>query len=130
MSVTVKFSDPKRIIARLGIKPGGDAHQYFMDRAAARMKRYLPWRDKGSVYDAQQQGIDYTKGRFVYRLPYAAYLYYGKVMAGKPKEPIDKNLVYTKHPNALAGPKWDVRMMENEGDQLAEEVTEFLQKGK
>ena len=126
MSTTVKFSDPDKIITRLGLKPGGDTHKYFMKRAADRMKDYLPFRDKGSVVDAQTQGIDFGKGQFVYNLPYARYLYLGKVVAGTPRRETDKDLVYTKQPHPKAGPYWDRRMMANEGRALGREVTKHL----
>lgn len=125
MSVTVKFSDPDKIITRLGLKPGGDTHKYFMDRAAARMKKYLPHRRNGSVDDALSQGRDYAKGQFVLKGPHQRYLYFGKVMAGNPKEPTDKDLVYTKSPHPLAGPFYDKRMMAAEGKELAKEITAY-----
>lgn len=128
MSVKVQFSAPDKILSRLGMRPGGDNHRFFMRRAADRMKRYLPYRDKGRMVDKQTQGIRYDLGEFHYAGPEAAYLYFGKAMAGKPKKPIDKNLVYTKSPNANAGPFWDRAMMQNEGKALADETTEYMRR--
>lgn len=128
MSIKVKFNDPDAVLDRLGLKPGGDAHKYFMTRAAAYMRPYLPYRANGSVVDALLQGMDYRGARFVLKGPHQAYLYYGKVMAGKPKKATDKDLKYTKNPHALAGPFYDKRMMQDKGQQLAQEITDYMRK--
>ena len=126
MSASVKFDSAEKIIVRLGLRPGGDIHKYFMLRAAARMQPYLPARSEiGSVINAQKQGIDLEKGKIIYRLPYAKYLFYGKVMAGTPRKATSKDLVYTKSPHPKAGPFWNKRMMENEESDLAKEVTAY-----
>lgn len=124
MSIRVKFQDPDAVLNRLGMKPGGNTHKFFMRRAADRMKKYLPYRDKGSVKDALEQGMDTQNAQFILRGPHHAYLYFGKAMAGKPRKPTSKDLVYTKSPNAQAGPFYDKRMMQNEGKALAAEITE------
>ena len=62
--------------------------------------------------------------------PYARVQYYGKVMEGAPpKKATDRDLVYTKTQNPLAGPRWDKRMMQAEGAALLHDVQEFVNGG-
>ena len=150
MSHKVTFSDPNKVISRLGLKPGQNAHKFFMRRGADRMAKYVPYRQNGSIEDALLQGIDYQRARYVLRGPHQRYQYYGKLMVdpktgkGAFHDPISgrfwsrpgvakvltsKNLQYTKTPHPKAGPRYDVRMMEAEGDQLAAEVSAFIKKG-
>lgn len=124
--VDVKINRPSTIIDRLGIAPGGKTFIFFMTEIERHMNKYLPYRDNGSVVDAMNIGRDTTKGQWVFNLPYAKYLYYGKAMAGKPKKPIDKNLVYTKDVHPQAGPFWDKSIMTNDIKKIAKSVEKFM----
>lgn len=70
-------------------------------------EEYLPMR-QGILRDISKISTIYGSGDIIYggtSVNYARYLYYGKVMVGKPpKHVIDKNLVFDKtaHPNAQA----------------------------
>lgn len=128
MSQNIKPVDVNKVVDRLGLKPGGKTHKYFMTRAAFFMTDFLPYRDKGSVVDALRQGIDYANGQFRLKGPHQKYLFYGKAMAGKPKRPIDKDLVYTKSPHPKAGPHYEKAMMQEYGEQLGQEVTDFARR--
>lgn len=72
-------------------------------------EEFLPMR-QGNLRNMSKATTIYGSGEVIYGgtgVPYARYLYYGKVMVGKPpKHPINKNLVFDKtaHPNAQA--KW------------------------
>lgn len=126
--VTVTI-DASKVKDRLGLLPGGKVHKYFMDRTQLRLINYAPYRDKGSVVDAIEQGKDYDNARWVIEGPHIKYLYYGKVMAGNPRVPTSKDLVYTKSPHPQAGPFWDRQVMQNDIKQIAREVTDFMRRG-
>lgn len=128
MAVTVKL-DAGKVGNRLGLRPGGKTHRFFMDRTAMYMRDYLPRRRNGSVVDALMQGKDYNGGRFVIRGPHIKYLFYGKAMAGNPKKPTEKDLVYTKSPHPKAGPFWDRQVQQNDIKKIGREVTDFCRRG-
>lgn len=123
-SLVVKV-DAKKTAKRLGLLPGGKTHRFFMDRAEFYMKQYLPARKNLSVVDAMIQGKEYNNARWVIRGLYMKYLFYGKAMAGKPKKPTGKHLVYTKSPHPKAGPFWDRQVQQNDIKKIGKEVTAF-----
>lgn len=127
-SIVVKL-DAKKVANRIGLLPGGKVHRYAMDRIAFHMKQYLAAKEYMSLVDAMQQGMEYENARIVFNLKYAAYLYYGKVMAGNPRKPTGVDLRYTKSPHPKAGPFWDKQVMQNDMPKIAKEVAEYIKKG-
>ena len=94
-----------------------------------RMKKYMPARDK---QEPEKQlvigGASHKNGVVTVKGPQMQYLYYGKVMAGKPKKAIQKDLNYTTTINRLAGPFWDRRLLQNEREQMEKELINYLEK--
>lgn len=72
-------------------------------------EEFLPFR-QGMLRNISKAHTIYGSGEIIYGgegVPYARYLYYGKVMVGKPpKHPIDKTLNYDKTAHPLAQAKW------------------------
>ena len=94
-----------------------------------RMKKYMPARDK---QEPEKQlvigGASHKNGVVTVKGPQMQYLYYGKVMAGKPKKAIQKDLNYTTTINRLAGPFWDRRLLQNEREQMEKELINYLER--
>lgn len=94
-----------------------------------RMKKYMPARDK---QEPEKQlvigGASHKNGVVTVKGPQMQYLYYGKVMAGKPKKATQKDLNYTTTINRLAGPFWDKRLLQNEREQMEKELINYLER--
>lgn len=94
-----------------------------------RMKKYMPARDK---QEPEKQlvigGASHKNGVVTVKGPQMQYLYYGKVMAGKPKKATQKDLNYTTTINRMAGPFWDRRLLQNEREQMEKELINYLER--
>lgn len=94
-----------------------------------RMKKYMPARDK---QEPEKQlvigGASHKNGVVTIKGPQMQYLYYGKVMAGKPKKATQKDLNYTTTINRQAGPFWDRRLLQNEREQMEKELINYLER--
>lgn len=94
-----------------------------------RMKKYMPARDK---QEPEKQlvigGASHKNGLVTIKGPQMQYLYYGKVMAGKPKKATQKDLNYTTTINRQAGPFWDRRLLQNEREQMEKELINYLER--
>ena len=125
MKIEVRYFVPKDLQDKLA---GKKAQDYWVKNIVApRMKKYMPARDKQEPEKQLTIGANsHRNGIVTVKGPQMRYLYYGKVMAGKPRRPTKKDLVYTKFINALAGPFWDSRLKQNEMQQMLEEMRRFL----
>ena len=74
----------------------------------------------------KQGGAAAEKGIVTVKGPQMKYLFYGKVMAGKPKRAIDKDLIYTKTYHPLAGPHWDTRLKQDKMEVLENELFSYI----
>lgn len=94
-----------------------------------RMKKYMPARDK---QEPEKQlvigGASHKNGVVTVKGPQMQYLYYGKVMAGKPKKATQKDLNYATTINRMAGPFWDRRLLQNEREQMEKELIRYLER--
>ena len=94
-----------------------------------RMKKYMPARDK---QEPEKQlvigGASHKNGVVTVKGPQMQYLYYGKVMKGKPKKATQKDLNYTTTINRQAGPFWDRRLLQNEREQMEKELINYLER--
>lgn len=131
MKIEIIPLDSKKTISQLGLQPRGRVQKVWTSLVSRRIKKYLPYRNYGSVVKALDLGtkLGLETGLIKISLPFAKYLYFGKVMAGKPKKPTPKDLVYTKSPNAKAGPFWDKRLIEAEMDEMEKEIQAEIKKG-
>ena len=102
--------NPKAVAALLDLDAGGDVQRFHTANVLRRIVKYMPYRTGATIRLTQAQS---PVGRpyIVTDAPYARYLYYGKAMDGKaPRTVTDRDLVYTKTRNPLAGPKWGERL--------------------
>lgn len=147
MSTTVKIVAPaaEEIVKNHNLEDGGSVQQYWTSIVNRRMTNYMPFRSGALATKLKFQA---NASEIVVAAPYARYQYEGKVMVnaatGKgaayipgvgfryPRGAILKqtnrplNYDTTKHP--LAGDKWDVRLVENEQDDMIAELKNFVKK--
>lgn len=104
-NVIINFS-PARINGTL------DKAQKWLDATVYYdTQKYMPF-VQGMLQNISKSHTNYGSGVIVYGgsdigVPYARYLYYGKVMVGKaPKQVTDKDLVYNKTAHLDAQAKW------------------------
>lgn len=131
MHVWVKLDIPgmDELIRRKGLDPSGRVQMYHTQNVLRRIQKYMPYRT-GMLIKLTAAQTDISKPEIVTIAPQAAYLYYGKVMVGKaPKTVTDKDLVYTKNKNPLAGPFWDRTLVANEGPALVQDLQDFIDGG-
>lgn len=84
--------------------------RFHTNNVLRRIVKYMPYRSGATIKLTQAQ-TDINKPEIVTDTPYARYLYYGKVMVGRPpKQVTDRDLKYTRTKNPLAGPFWDRRL--------------------
>lgn len=125
-TVRLEMTGANAIIARKGLDAAGEAQEYLTTECAKRMEGYMP-KVTGSLIAEMQIGIDAKAGKITVNAPQARYLYYGKVMVGRPpKVPTDKDLKYTTGGNAKAGPLWDKRMWEDHGSTILDGLAERI----
>lgn len=125
MKIEVRYFVPEDLTDKLA---GKKAQDYWIKTIVApRMKKYMPARDKQEPEKQLTIGANsHRNGIVTVKGPQMRYLFYGKVMAGKPRRPTKKDLVYTKTINSLAGPYWDRRLKQNELQAMCEEMRRYL----
>lgn len=108
--VTVNMKPVNQILKEKGLTAGGDVQRFHTNNVLRRIVKYMPYRS-GATIELTQAQTDINKPEIVTDTPYARYLYYGKVMVGRPpKQVTDRDLKYTRTKNPLAGPFWDRRL--------------------
>lgn len=120
--------EKQKLLKSLGLEEMGKVQRHWInDIVIPKMTPYLPKRDAGQPEKALKMGgAAAEKGIVKVKGPQMKYLFYGKVMAGKPKKPIDKDLVYTTTYNELAGPFWDKRLKEDKMEEMEEELFSYI----
>ena len=108
----VKLKPTSQIKARLGIEPNGRVQKVFTHSCRLHMDKYIPM-DKGDLRTI----VDEQPNRVIYESPYAHAQYVG----------------YTKGPvvnytTPGTGPYWDKRMWSAEGQDVVEEVQNYIRR--
>lgn len=141
----VYFTVPEvvEVVKRLGIDKTGDAQRFHTNNVMRRMMKYMPMDSAGVLTKATVIQSDTV---IVTETDYAAYVYYGNRMVNSKtgkgprwipgvgwRWPARATLVatteplnYTKTFNALAGPFWDRRLAEAEGEVIARELENYI----
>ncbi len=121
--IKVEMQPVNRIVTRLGVDKQGDVQMQLTRIISNRIYKYIPRR--GGVLEKSKYITSPTTIEVIQ--PYAAYQYFGKVMVGPPpKVATDKDLTYDTTKKALAGPKWDQRMMAAEGAAICAEIQAYV----
>lgn len=133
------------IMKKLGVEEGGAVQVQHTKNVLHRIQRYMPM-NTGQTIRIMVAQTRITKPEIVLRVPYAQYLYYGRVMvdAKTGKGPMnipgvglrfhkhatlkatDRDLAYNHSKNPLAGPYWDRRLVQAEGRAMAADLQRFV----
>lgn len=122
--IRVNMKPVNTILSRLGVDRNGDVQRFVTNTVNRRITRYMPYRS-----GALATKLKHIKSSTEIEVlgPYARYQYYGKAMTGPaPRTVTDRDLNYDKTKHPLAGPFWDRRMMQAEGEQIASEVQNYV----
>lgn len=98
--MSIKPIIPQNTMKRLGLEQRGRIQKVWTANVARRIKKYLPYRNYGSVEKTLDVGTNLQTGEITIDLPYAKYLYYGKVMAGDPKADVKRSRLYERQKQA------------------------------
>lgn len=124
--VTVDMKPIRQILKAKGLSVSGDVQRFHTANVLRRITKYMPYRTGATIKLTIVQSPT-SKPEIVTDAPYAKYLYYGKVMVGKPpKRPISKDLKYTKTKNPQAGPFWDRALVAAEGKALQADLQRYV----
>lgn len=132
--VKLDIPDMEQALEGLGIDERGDVQKFLNRNAAMRMDKFVPFKT-GRLRNT----VDYTSDptQITYAGPYARFQYMGYVMEDPEtrsawarrgvtkilRKPAQK-LVY--HGGERTGSRWDERMMAAEGDQLVQDVQDYI----
>lgn len=132
--IKVNMKPVNTILTRLGIDKNGDVQRHVTQNVSNRLYKYIPRR--GGVLEKSKYITSNTTIEVIQ--PYATYQYYGELMVDPvtrsswaksehgPKVRTGIPLKYNTSEKALAGPKWDQRMMAAEGAQIAKELQTYV----
>ena len=120
MQVKVKVKPITDVVQALGLQPTGKTQLYATHEIRRRMTRYMPYRT-GTL--ATKLTAVTSSTTITVRAPYAEWLYNGITRGGAP-------INYTRTHNPLAGPEWDITMMNHEKESLAEAVKLYAGRAK
>ena len=147
MIMRIQIPAAEEVATQLGIDAKGHAQMFHTQNILRHMMPYMP----------METGMFATKLTMVTSSttitahgPYARYLYYGKRMVnsktgkgpryilgvgyrwpkGATLVPTDQPLNYTQTFHPLAGPFWDKRMVDADGDVIAQELKDYIRSTK
>lgn len=124
--VTVNMKPINQILKAKGLTAGGDVQRFHTQNVLRRIQKYMPYRT-GATIKMMVAQTDINKPEIVLDVPYGKYLYYGKAMEGRPpKKVTDRDLVYTKTKNPLAGPYWDRALVAAEMPVMQRELQNYV----
>lgn len=116
MTIKVDTSMLSKAIQSRGLQPGGRVQQILTSEIYKQAEPYTPMRSKTLIRTAEV-----GKDHITYVQPYSRYVYYGKVMVGKPpKRVTGKSLHYGG--GGKRGAMWIPRMWEEKKDEISKLV--------
>lgn len=119
MRVDVTINLPQDITAGLGVNKTGDVQRYLTQSVLRHMGAFIPWKT-GKTYKNLTKRV--SESEILVDAKWARYIYRGvNRFTGGP-------LNYTKSPNAMAGPLWDMTMMQHDGKMIAAEVEAYARR--
>lgn len=125
-----------QILKDKGLSANGSVQAFHTNNVLRRIVKYMP-KLTGATIKITIAQTDINKPRIITDMPYAKFLFYGKVMVGvdsgsawaranEPKRATSKDLNYTKTKNRLAGPHWDRALSAAEGPALAADLQRYI----
>lgn len=135
--IKVDMKPVNAVLKRLGVSPDGDVQAQVTNIVFHRLTRYMPFRT--GVLSTELKKIK-SPTEILVEGPYAHFQYEGKVwiypptgstwapkygMKEKTDRPLDQK---TGSKNDRAGPYWDRRLMAAEGDAIAADIQDYVDK--
>ena len=116
MTIKIETSALSKFIQFRGLQSGGRVQQVLTNEIYKQAEPYTPMRSKTLIRTAQV-----GKDHITYVQPYSRYVYYGKVMVGRPpKKAINKSLNYSG--GGKRGALWIPRMWEEKKQEISKLV--------
>ena len=142
MRVYFVVPEVSEVVKKLGIDKGGAAQRFHTQNVMRRMLKYMP----ALTGTLEKLTVIQSDTLIVTESPYVQYVYYGNRMVnaatGKGPRwipgvgwrwPKNAKLIATSDPlhytttfNALAGPFWDRRLAQAEGEVIARELERYI----
>ena len=145
MEVKVKMKSVSQTLRDHGVTPDGEVQMQLTREIANRLPKYMPLNTSILQKSVRIAG----PARIEVNQPYAHYQYAGKVWVDPvyhcagfmtpdgwrsryhvKKIPTDRDLTYDKTKNPNAGPKWDERLMEQEGRYIGEVISQYANRSR
>lgn len=124
--VKLQLNSIKQLIRDKGLSEDGEVQIFHTANVLRRIEKYLPM-DSSILLKSTITNTDIQKPEIVSATPYVRYLYYGKVMAGKPPKIVTgKDLQFSLEKHPQAGPFWDRALIANEEDAMMEDLQEYI----
>ena len=123
MGTTVKVNLPiANILKNHGLQKGGRVQAVMTSEVHRLSLPYIPFDNNplSTTVDIEAESI-------TYKMPYAQYQWYGKVMVGNPRQATQENLNYQGSP--MRGAFWTNRAMANHKDELIKSIEDEIKKG-
>jgi hypothetical protein len=115
--MSVKMQPTSVIKAHLGINPGGRVQKVFTTTCRKAMDKYVPY-DTGDLRTI----VTVADNSITYEMPYARYQYYGMWEDGSHK--------VNNYTTPGTGTYWDKRMWSAEGQNVVQEVQDYVDRGR
>ena len=144
MKVKMYLPTAAQLIRKKGFAKDGHVQMFHTQNVLKRIKRYMPYRS-GATYKVTVSQTNIRKPEIVTDVPYAKYLFYGKVMIDPKigaagflttegwrsrknsiKVLTNRPLKYTKTKNPHAGPHWDRTLVAYEGRAMVADLQRYI----
>lgn len=119
-TVKVNLDSVSKILSKRKLEPNGEAQRFMTSEIKRLSDPYTPFRD-GGLKDKQ---CVVTANQIQYNSPYARAMWHGKVMAGNPRKPTNKNISFSGAPKR--GKEWTNRMMADRRKDVVNAVAKFI----
>ena len=123
MATSIKVNLPlNNILKNHGLEKGGRVQAFMTNEVHRLSLPYIPFDNNplSTTVDIEAESI-------TYKSVYAQYQYYGKVMAGNPRQATEKNLNYQGAPRR--GAFWEKRMLVDHKNELIKSIEDEIKKG-
>ena len=140
----LEMNSVDQILKDKGLDPGGDGQRFHTANVLRRIKRYMPYL-YGMTIKVTVAQTNIKRPYIVTNTPYAKYLFYGKKMVdaktlkpgfmtpdgwrtrkGSVKVRTSEDLDFYKGHNSQAGPRWDKRLKDAEGEAMAADLQRYM----
>lgn len=112
--MSVYVEPTKIILLKAGLQENGPVHKFFTNTCYLHMDRYVPYSgDTGRLH--MRENVSMAPDQIVYHVPYAHAQYVGYTTG-----PV------VNYTTDGTGPYWDYEMATAEGDDVTEEVAEYV----